>query len=256
MSGITALILAGSRQGAADPMAVAAGVSHKALLPVAGRPMILRVVEALRASGRIGKIAISIESEAALAGLAGELGDVTILKSAAGPSQSVGEALDLLKAPLLVTTADHALLRPEWINQFIDDQPTGCDVSIGVARKETILAALPDTRRTYLKFSDGAVSGCNLFFLRTPDARRAIALWQKIEALRKQPVRMVGAFGTWALLRFITGTLTKTAALRHIGRKTSLTVGAVEMSDGLAAVDVDKPQDLELVERIFAHGHG
>jgi GTP:adenosylcobinamide-phosphate guanylyltransferase len=218
--------------------------------------MILRVIEALRASGRIGQIAISIESATALASIADELGDVLILKAAAGPSQSVGEALAKLGTPLLVTTADHALLRPEWVCQFIDDQPAGTDVSIGVARRETILAALPDTRRTYLKFSDGAVSGCNLFYLRTPESRRAIALWQKIEALRKQPVRMVSAFGIWPLLRFITGTLTKTAALRHIGRKTSLKVGAVEMQDGLAAVDVDKPQDLELVERIFARGHG
>ena len=45
---MNALILAGSR-GPDDPMARAAGVSHKALLPVAGVPMLLRVVEALRA---------------------------------------------------------------------------------------------------------------------------------------------------------------------------------------------------------------
>ena len=36
----TALVLAGSR-GAADPVAQAAGVAHKALAPVGGIPMIL-----------------------------------------------------------------------------------------------------------------------------------------------------------------------------------------------------------------------
>ncbi|NJM91716.1 MAG: hypothetical protein HC861_02805 [Rhodospirillaceae bacterium] len=40
---MNALILAGSR-GPDDPMAKAANVSHKALLPVAGVPMLLRVV--------------------------------------------------------------------------------------------------------------------------------------------------------------------------------------------------------------------
>ncbi|MFC7554928.1 hypothetical protein ACFQU7_25930 [Pseudoroseomonas wenyumeiae] len=50
MSGVTALVLAGSRAGAADPMAMAAGVSHKALLPVGGVPMLARVLEALRDS--------------------------------------------------------------------------------------------------------------------------------------------------------------------------------------------------------------
>ena len=45
--GVTALVLAGQRRGT-DPMAAAAGLSHKALLPVAGVPMLLRVLAALR----------------------------------------------------------------------------------------------------------------------------------------------------------------------------------------------------------------
>ncbi|MFD2264595.1 nucleotidyltransferase family protein [Lacibacterium aquatile] len=254
MSGITALVLAGSRQGAADPLAVAGNVSHKALLPVGGQAMILRVVTALRASGRIGRIAISIESPQALAPIIGLLGDVEILPAASGPSKSVAEALDLLGAPLLVTTADHALLQPEWVRQFLDDQPADADLAIGLAERKAILAALPNTRRTYLKFSDGAVSGCNLFYLRTLEARRAVVLWQRLEALRKQPLHMIAAFGVWPLIRFATGTLSKRAALKHIGRKTELAVGAVEMKNGLAAVDVDKLQDLELVEELFRTG--
>ena len=61
-AGITAVILAGSRAGAADPMASAAGVSHKALLPVAGVPMLARVADALRASPAVGRIAVMIEA--------------------------------------------------------------------------------------------------------------------------------------------------------------------------------------------------
>lgn len=249
------LVLAGSRQGAADPMAVAAGVSHKAILPVAGRPMILRVTDALRASGRVGEIAISIENEQVLAPLADDLGPgVTILPAAAGPSQSVARALDRLGAPLLVTTADHALLRPEWIDHFLDHLPPDADVAAGLARRETILATLPDTRRTYLKFSDGAFSGCNLFYLATPQARRAVELWQELEALRKQPLAMIRRLGIGALLRYATRTLSLSAALRLLGGRMDLTLGAVDMPDGMAAVDVDKPDDLVLVERVLSRG--
>ncbi|HET6162018.1 MAG TPA: hypothetical protein VFE34_27005, partial [Dongiaceae bacterium] len=42
-------------------MAKAAGVTHKALLPVAGVPMLLRVVEALRATNGIERIHVCIE---------------------------------------------------------------------------------------------------------------------------------------------------------------------------------------------------
>ena len=59
---VTALVLAGRRSGGADPMAAAAGVSHKALLPVAGVPMLLRVVSALRASPSVGRIVVCIEA--------------------------------------------------------------------------------------------------------------------------------------------------------------------------------------------------
>ena len=36
-----------------------------------------------------------------------------------------------------------------------------------------------------------------------------------------------------------------------VGRKLGLTIGAVQLSDPKAAIDVDKPADLELVEAIL-----
>ena len=62
MTGVTALVLAGQRRGT-DPMAAAAGVSHKALLPVAGVPMLLRVVSALRSTPGIARIVVSIDKD-------------------------------------------------------------------------------------------------------------------------------------------------------------------------------------------------
>ena len=57
---MTTLILAGSR-GPADPVARLAGVSHKAFAPIAGIPMLVRVVRALTASPAVGTIHIAIE---------------------------------------------------------------------------------------------------------------------------------------------------------------------------------------------------
>ena len=56
----TALVLAGVRPGG-DPLAEFAGVSHKALIPIGGVAMLDRVVDALRASGRIDRIVVSID---------------------------------------------------------------------------------------------------------------------------------------------------------------------------------------------------
>lgn len=60
----TALVLAATRGGPRDPLAQAGGVSHKAFIDLAGKPMLRRVVEAVVGSGRVGRVIVSIEQEA------------------------------------------------------------------------------------------------------------------------------------------------------------------------------------------------
>src|SRR5437763_13317806 len=58
----TALVLAASR-GNLDPLAQAGGVSHKCFIDIAGQPMLRRVVEAVMASGRVGRTVVAIEAD-------------------------------------------------------------------------------------------------------------------------------------------------------------------------------------------------
>ena len=55
---LDALVLAG-RRGGDDPLATSRGVSHRALLPVGGVPMLLRVVQALQGAKNIARIHVS-----------------------------------------------------------------------------------------------------------------------------------------------------------------------------------------------------
>lgn len=242
----SALVLAGSR-GGVDPLSAYAGVTDKALIEIAGRTMLARVVDALRDAG-VGRIAVSWSSpavrDAALA-----LG-VEAIEGASGPSESASQAFDLLGAPLLVTTADHALLRAEWITRFLADVPADADVAALMASRGTIEAAAPATKRTYLRFADGAWSGCNLFWLATPRAASVITLWRSVEADRKRPWRIVRRLGPRLLLRYLLGRLSLAAALARIGLLADARVRMVASPFGLAAVDVDKPADLDLVRRL------
>ncbi|WP_272877399.1 nucleotidyltransferase family protein [Roseomonas haemaphysalidis] len=253
MSGVTAVILAGSRAGAADPMAVAGGVSHKALLPVGGVPMLSRVVQALRASPGIGQVVVMIEAPArSLSGYAAPSG--LLLREAAGsPSRSVAAALEEFGTPLLVTTADHALLTPAMVAHFMDNVPPGTDVAAGLARAETVLAAWPGTRRTWLRFRDGRFSGCNLFWMGGPGAAAVVRFWRRVEENRKVPLAMISLLGPLALLRFALGRLRLDAALGLLGRRAGgARLAAVELPFAEAAVDVDKPDDLALAEAVLA----
>ncbi len=245
-----ALILAGSRPGAPDPVADYAGVPHKALISLEGCTLLGRVAGALRGAG-IDRIAVSADHPAVIAE-AVRL-SLDIVAPAAGPSGSVAAGLAQLGTPLLVTTADHALLDATWVRRFIADVPPKADAAVLLARRDVVEAAAPGTRRTWLRFADGDWSGCNLFLLATPQAEHAIGLWSRVEADRKRPWRIVRRLGPGLLLRYLLGRLTLTAALRHLGAKAGIEAAAVATPFGLAAVDVDKAADLDLVRRLVGH---
>ena len=246
--GFSALILAGSR-GGVDPVAAYAGVSHKALIELDGQTLLARVAQALREAGAT-QIAVSVSDDSVRAA-ATALG-LTVLTAASGPSHSVRDGIEALGTPLLVTTADHALLDPEWVIRFLADVPANADVAALLARQDVIEAAAPGTKRTYLRFADGAWSGCNLFHFATPRSVAALDLWAQVEADRKRPWRIVRRLGVGTLLRYMSGRLTLVAALAHLGRLAGLNAAAVASPFGLAAVDVDKPADLDLVRDLIA----
>lgn len=244
----SALILAGSR-GGGDPFPASQGVAHKALIEVEGRPMLARVHAALTATG-IDRIAIATDT-AEVTALAKELG-AEVIAADSGPSGSVARAFSLLGAPMIVTTSDHALLRPEWVRQFIADTPGNADVAVLLATRSEVERAVPGTRRTWLHFADGDWSGCNLFHLQTPEASAAIETWRMVETDRKRPWRIAARLGFSTLWSYWRGKLTLSEAVARLGRRIGITAAVVSAADGTAAVDVDKPQDLEEVKRILS----
>ncbi|WP_029916761.1 nucleotidyltransferase family protein [Caulobacter sp. UNC358MFTsu5.1] len=245
-----ALVLAGSR-GGVDPVADYAGVSQKGLIVLGGRTLLNRVLTALDEAGA-QRIAVSTNDAALQAALEAEKTRATLsrLPSAAGPSQSVHEGAEAMGTPLLVTTVDHALLQPEWVTDFMADTPADADIAILLGEEHLVQAAAPTTKRTYLAFRDGRYSGCNLFYLKTPASLKAIDLWRTVEKHRKQPWKIAALFGPVMLARYLLGLMTLDEMVARIGRLAGVRAAAVRARHGLAAVDVDKPADLDLVRSL------
>jgi GTP:adenosylcobinamide-phosphate guanylyltransferase len=250
----TALVLAAGR-GPADPMARAFGVSHKCLVEVGGVAMLSRVLATLRAHPAITRIAVSIEDEALVRQAIGPLpGDVFVIPSGSSAAASAAAVLEsaTLVHPVLLTTADHVLLEPSMLDHFFAQSTAlSADLTVGLARAETILAAYPETRRTFLRFGPDRVSGCNMFGLMTPRALQAITFWQAVERNRKRPWRLVAAFGAGPLIRYGLGRLDLETAFRLGSQRLGLDARPVIMPFAEAAIDVDKPDDKALCEIIL-----
>jgi hypothetical protein len=143
------------------------------------------------------------------------------------------------------------LLTAEMVECFVAGAG-GADAAFAVADRITVERGYPETKRTWLKFSDGHYSGANLFALATPAAHAALDFWARAERDRKKALKMLTFFGPMIFLRAVTRTISLNKAAEKVGRALGLEIKPVRLPFAEAAIDVDKPSDLALVERIVA----
>lgn len=247
----TALVLAGSRPGR-DEFAESHGTDLKALIPVCGLAMVTRPVSALLRSSEVRAVRVLAQQPGRIAAALPKDERLTVEPSGATIASTLDAILSdpATRFPLLVTTADHALLDAAMIADFCSGA-AGHDLAIGLVEKKALDARLPQTTRTWIKFRGGAYSGANLFAFGSPAAAKAVALWRQVEQDRKKGWRMVAALGVPLLMGSVLRLRTLDQTLASVGRKLGLSIAKVELANPLAAVDVDKPADHELVTAIM-----
>jgi len=247
----TALVLAAQRDGIIDPLAAAMGVTHKCLVPLAGRPLIAWVLDALVATPTIRAIRISIDDPAILSGL-GCIADprITLVRASPNLVDSVVAGLAGAAWPALVTTADNALLTPAAIAQIQRDA-AGADVAVAFTARESVLAAHPEGQRRFYTFSEGGYSNCNAYWIASADALAAAEVFRQGGQFAKHPRRIIRAFGLVNLIRFRFGIGTLSAAFARFSRRFGLTLRPVVLADGAVAIDVDNVRTHGIAEELL-----
>ncbi len=255
--GWTALVLAGQRPGV-DALAAQFGLQAKALVPVAGELMLGRVLMALADTPDITRIIVLAQDAPALLthpDLAWAAAEPRITARISGRtiSGSVRDAISdpAIGLPVLVTTADNVMLTPATVTEFI--AATGAsDVSVAMVERGRLEAAVGANRRTWLTFKGGAYTGANLFALIGPAATNALNFWERVEADRKSVLRLAAHFGPVLMARLLMRRMTVHEALAAAGARLGASAAPVLLTDGRMGVDVDKPEDHALAERLLA----
>lgn len=254
----TAIVLAADRSRD-DPLIQHAGVCAKALVEIHQRPMIDRVVDALTHSQQVSRIVLSgptkncLKSATVLTEMVRE-GTVHWSEPASSPASSAHAALKQLPEhqPALITTADHPLLRPDIIDDFLERARTsGADVVAGVTTIRAIHEKFPGARKTVMRFSDDGYCGCNLFAFLTPRSHRVAKAWRRVEKHRKNPLSVIRLLGLASVLQYGLGMLRMDVAAGRLSKKLGVNIKPVLLPFPEAAIDVDTIKDQRFVETIL-----
>lgn len=255
---VTALVLAGRRDGALDPLAAAHGVEDKCLVPVLGTPCIEHVLATLADSPHIAAVVVSINDPALLDAIPAAQrlkaeGRLTAIRAEQNLAASVIAAAGHAPYPLFITTADNVLMTAESIGWMVDGaRAAHADAAAAFATKEAILAAHPEGQRRFYEFKDGGYSNCNTYWIASADVLRAVEIFREGGQFAKNPGRIANAFGAVNLLLFRLGWVTLAGGLARVSRRMKLKLVPIVFPDGSYAIDVDNERTHGCATEIMA----
>ena len=254
---VTVIILAGQRQGAINPLAARAGVSHKCLAPICGKPLIAHVLGTLASQPAIATIRISLEPEAhgevqSLIAPYIECGtSIALVASSPNIVESVLVAAGEGPGPFIVTTADNVLLTREGFEEM-RMALREADAVIGLAREERVLQAHPEGQRNFYMFKDGGYANCNIYGIATRRALAAAEFFREGGQFQKNPKRLLRAVGLVNILLMRFRLIGMPGAMRRLSRRFGLQIRAVTFADGSLAIDVDNERTYRVCEELLA----
>lgn len=255
---VTAVILAGRRSGIHDPLAVAADVPLKCLVPVAGKPLIDHVLSAVISSPSVSAIRIVVHDI--------DLMEGHLAQSFPSPDKPITlvpaahDLVDSVKAggkdggfPLLITTADNVMLTPDSVEEFVAGAlKTGDGVAFAMSRREAVQSAHPDGQSRFYKFSDGEFANCNMYWIGAESSLSAADTFRFGGQFIKFPSRIAKTFGVINLIRFYIGLGTVRSSFDKVGRRLGFSVRMVELSEGAMAIDVDNERTHRVTGELLA----
>jgi GTP:adenosylcobinamide-phosphate guanylyltransferase len=258
--GFTLLILAAQRAGVENPLAKRAGVSHKCLVPIAGKPLIVHVLDTVTTMPGIGAIRVSVEPDAvpALTEIAARYPDARIdfVESDTNIAESVLAAAAGMPGPILITTADNVLLSHNSMARMLEAFADGADAAAALTTRGAIHAVHPEGQRRFYEFRDDAYSNCNLYGLAGAHALKGVEVFREGGQFAKNPKRLITAFGLINILLMRFKLVSIHGAMKRASKRFGLDMRAVVLTDGRQAIDVDNERTYAIAEGLLAQQPG
>lgn len=244
---VDAVVLGGGDGAVLDP-----AVRFKGLVNVSGRPLVEWVVDALLGAELVEGIAVVVPTAEGLGPWADKVDKLVVSDGSFMDNVLAGLESFKVDRPVLLVTGDLPLLQPRDVDEFVRASlATAADMTYPVIRKEDVLVQCPGAERTYVRLAVGYVTGGNMAVLNPALVRRNKELGERLFAARKSPIAMARVLGLRFVVRLVGGRLTVPELEEKLGELIDGVGCAVFTKRAAIGMDVDKPSDLVLAERLL-----
>jgi GTP:adenosylcobinamide-phosphate guanylyltransferase len=241
------MILAGGEGEVIDPT-----VHVKGFVPIAGRPMIEWVVDAMRASTTIAEIAVVVPSDEDLGSWSSAVDRIVVSDASFIDNAIAGASVFGNDRHVLASTGDLPALTPEAIDDYVTRSlASDADFSYPLVRAADMESQFPGSQRTYVKVAGGEVTGGNMMLLSPGLVVRNREIGQRLFETRKSPVSMARVIGIPFIFKYLTGRLRVDDVERKMEQLLGAKCAAIYTEYASIGADVDKPLDVVVAERVL-----
>ena len=247
-----AIVTAGGIPLPEEPLYDATRGQPKALVDVAGKPMVQWVLDALTESKVVDNVIIVGLTEKS--GL--KCGKMMYYVSNQGKmvenlQAGARKVLEINKKAVyaLLVSSDIPAITGEMVDWLVNTaMQTKLDVYYNLIRREVMEKRFPGSKRTWTKLKDMEVCGgdMNIASLKLLTAEDT-DIWEKITNSRKSPLKQAALIGFNTAFLLLTGQLSLQKAETNIMDRLDIRGKAIVCPYAEVGMDVDKPHQLEIM---------
>jgi GTP:adenosylcobinamide-phosphate guanylyltransferase len=252
-----AVVTAGGIPLPGEPLYPFTQGGEKALLEVAGKPMIQWVLDALDGSKVVDRIIVmGLEKPSAVhvnKPVWFEDNHGSLLENIRG---GVKKALELnpKERHILLVSSDIPGIRPKMVDWIAETaMQTDDDLYYNVIEQKVMEARFPGSRRSYTHLRGQVLTGGDLNVIRTITTTSDDKLWNRIIAARKNVFEQASLVGYDVLVLLLLRLIDLDRAVKMISRRLKIKGRVLICPYAEVGMDVDKPHQLEIMRADLAH---
>lgn len=251
-----AIVTAGGIPQPEDRLYPFSNGDSKALIDVAGKPMIQWVLDALGDAKQVDNvIVIGLSSRSGLTCKKPIHYVSNQGRMLSNIVAGVNKSLELNKKTqyVLVVSSDIPTLKGEMVDWLVATcMETQDDIYYGVCPRDVMESRFPDSKRTYTRLKDMEVCGADINITHFRMATEHLDLWEKLIGNRKSPLMQASMIGLDTFFQVATHSITLNDLVEKVCGRIGIKGRAIVWNHAEPCMDVDKPHQLELLREDMA----